>query len=71
MVKILVDDRQGETRQIEAPEGEQLMHALRDNNLDVEAVCGGCCSCATCHIYVESSWLTALPPQSEGEVALL
>ena len=32
------------------------MEIIRDEGLDIEASCGGCCACATCHVYVDSEW---------------
>jgi 2Fe-2S ferredoxin len=34
-------------------------------------LCGGICSCATCHCYIEGDWAAQLPPPSEGELAML
>tara|TARA_R100000501_G_scaffold18411_1_gene38578 strand:- start:3250 stop:3495 length:246 start_codon:yes stop_codon:yes gene_type:complete len=48
------------------------MEALRDaGNEELLALCGGCCSCATCHVHVDKEWLTALPSMSEDEEDLL
>jgi len=44
------------------------MEVLRDRGLGVEAVCGGCCACATCHVYVD---LELVGPRGEVEEALL
>ena len=56
MATLHVTNRAGETHQIEAKAGATLMEILRDNDMDVEAICGGCCSCATCHIFVDDAW---------------
>lgn len=54
MVEIQVIARDGTERTISATPGVNLMEALRDNGFDeLMALCGGCCSCATCHVYVE------------------
>ncbi len=54
MVAIQVVARDGTERTISATSGINLMEALRDNGFDeLMALCGGCCSCATCHVYVE------------------
>lgn len=47
------------------------MEVLRDNGLEVEAVCGGCCSCATCHVLIAPQWLAQLPARSAIETELL
>lgn len=71
MIRIHVTDRQGDKSELSASDGEVLMNVLHDNGKDVEAVCGGCCSCATCHVYVDNSWLEKLEPQAENEAELL
>jgi 2Fe-2S ferredoxin len=37
----------------------------------IAADCGGCLSCATCHVYVDEAWLARLPPMSDDESAML
>lgn len=58
MPSIAVTLRDGTTRTIAAQAGLSVMENLRDNGVDeILALCGGCCSCATCHVYVdEESW---------------
>ena len=48
-----VIDREGKSHELKAEEGLTLMEIIRDAGLDIEAACGGCCACATCHIYVD------------------
>jgi len=70
MAKLVVVTRKGEEREIEATTGLSVMEVLRDGGVDeVLALCGGCCSCATCHVYVESD--VELPPMSQDEDDLL
>ncbi|MCK9817903.1 ferredoxin [Pseudomonas chlororaphis] len=53
MPTINVICRDGGQMQVRAPVGISLMEALRDAGVDdVRALCGGCCSCATCHVFV-------------------
>lgn len=47
------------------------METLRELDNGVEALCGGMCSCATCHSYIDSSWRDRLPPRSPEEEELL
>jgi 2Fe-2S ferredoxin len=56
MAKIEVTDREGATHELEGTVGWSVMEVIRENNLDIEAACGGCCACATCHVYVEDEW---------------
>ena len=61
----------GET-EVEAVIGRPLMEPVRDAFPDdLLALCGGSCSCATCHVYVEESFLDKLPPMGEIEQELL
>lgn len=72
MVEILVTDRGGQARPIEAEAGISLMEAIRASGSDeLLALCGGCCSCATCHVYVDPAFAGLLPAMSEEENDLL
>lgn len=72
MVKVTVVNRAGQESEVEAEEGLSLMEVIRDNGFDeLLALCGGCCSCATCHVHVDPGFLDALPPRSEDEEDLL
>ena len=72
MPKLIVVDRAGTEKTIEAQAGLTLMEAIRDNGFDeLLALCGGCCSCATCHVYVDPAFADKLPPMSEDENDLL
>lgn len=72
MTKITVVNREGEARTVEAEEGLSVMEVIRDNGFDeLLALCGGCCSCATCHVMVEDSFLAATGTVGEDEDDLL
>ena len=69
---INVTTRDGRTRAIEGRGGDSLMENLRAGGIEeILALCGGCCSCATCHVFVDEDWLGALPPISDDEDDLL
>ena len=55
MSKIVVKDRNGKRNEISANIGMTLMEIIRDAGMYIEAACGGCCACATCHIYVDKN----------------
>ena len=69
-ITIHVRTRSGAEVEVSGTSGDWLMQPLRDNNLDVEAACGGCVSCGTCHVYVENGF-ERLPPISDEEAALI
>ena len=72
MLKLIVTDRAGIEHEIKADPGLSVMEILRDNGMDeLLALCGGCCSCATCHVYVGKEYMGALPPMTEDEDDLL
>ena len=70
-MKIVATDRKGETRTLEGRDGWSVMEILRDAGLDITAECGGACACATCHVYVDESWLEKLQPKSDAETDML
>jgi 2Fe-2S ferredoxin len=54
LATIIVQDRGGARREVPASTGHSVMEIIRDNGFDeVLALCGGCCSYATCHVYVD------------------
>lgn len=62
----------GETRTIDARDGTSVMHAAVTNGVPgIAADCGGACSCATCHVYVDEAWWDRLPPIGEDEEGML
>lgn len=72
MASITVISRNGEERTITGDTSLSLMENLRDNGFDeLLALCGGCCSCATCHVHIDPAFADRLPPMSEDENDLL
>ena len=72
MPKLIVTTREGETSEIDVADGLTVMEAIRDNGFDeLLALCGGCCSCATCHVHVDPAFADKLPALSEDEDDLL
>ena len=72
MPKLIVTSREGETSEVEVGDGLTVMEAIRDNGFDeLLALCGGCCSCATCHVHVDPAFADKLPAMSEDEDDLL
>lgn len=67
MPQIFVTQQDGETLTLEAPVGRRLMEVLRDGGTTVEGTCGGACSCGSCHVYVDDSWLSKLTAAQDDE----
>lgn len=72
MPKLIVINRLGEEQTFDGDNGLSVMEVIRDNGFDeLLALCGGCCSCATCHVYVDPAFAGVLPAMSEDENDLL
>ena len=72
MPQLTVVNRAGEESTISVQDGLTVMEAIRDNGFDeLLALCGGCCSCATCHVHVDPAFKDRLPAMSEDEDDLL
>lgn len=71
MIKLIVTDRDGARREIEGAEGERLMEVLREHDWGVAAICGGMCSCGTCHVFLGEGWTERFPPRDFDEEDLV
>ena len=72
MPKLIVTTREGESRSVESSANLSVMEAIRNAGFDeLLALCGGVCSCATCHVYVDPEFASQLPPLSADEDELL
>lgn len=72
MPELVVITRKGAAATIRGVPGASVMENIREAGLDeLLALCGGCCSCATCHVYVDPAFAGLLPPPSEDENDLL
>jgi 2Fe-2S ferredoxin len=72
MHEVTFIEHDGETRTIEAEDGQTLMEAAtRAGVRGILAECGGFCVCGTCHCFVDERWLAATGTPSEGEKMLL
>ena len=71
MGKIVVTDRAGEKHEFELAAGDNVMESLREIDEGVEALCGGMCSCATCHVFLDEAWLERFPAKDSDEEELL
>jgi 2Fe-2S ferredoxin len=68
---IKVKDRDENVHHLTAELGSTVMEIIRDAGLDIEAACGGCCACATCHVYIDKEWLKIIKPKDDDEESML
>lgn len=71
MPKIIITNRDGKKHEIDADPNFTLMEAIRDKGFDIEASCGGCCACATCHVYIDEKWKTRVTKLNDDEDSML
>jgi ferredoxin, 2Fe-2S len=72
MVQVIFIDPAGRRIEIDAPHGRSLMRGATAAGIDgIAADCGGCLSCATCHVYVDPAWAGRLPPPDAEEASML
>ncbi|MCF6303140.1 MAG: 2Fe-2S iron-sulfur cluster-binding protein [Devosiaceae bacterium] len=68
---LLVTDQKGVKHELEALDGWRAMEVMRDWGLNIKAECGGACACATCHVFVDPTWVDRLVPALSEEEAML
>lgn len=72
MPSLTIVDREGAAHSLEADAGLNLMEIIREHGFDeLLALCGGCCSCATCHVHVSPEFVGKVPPMCADEDDLL
>jgi len=72
MALIIFKQKSGEKVAVKANNGESLMRAAMDNNIEgIKALCGGNCNCATCHVAIEPDFQTKVGVMSADEQQLL
>lgn len=72
MPKLTIVNRAGSEKTIEAQTGLSVMENIRDAGFDeLLALCGGCCSCATCHVHVDEAWTDTVGGPNPDEDDLL
>ena len=72
MPSLTIVTRDGTERIVEGKVGWSVMENIRDNGFDeLLALCGGCCSCATCHVHVDPAWIDKVGPRNPDEDDLL
>ncbi len=69
MPKVIFIEASGASHEVEVPVGISLMRAAIDNSIEgIDAECGGSCSCATCHVYVDAPERLSAPDNMESDM---
>lgn len=72
MPTVIYREANGTLHRIQAKPGRTLMQIAVEHGVPgIFGDCGGHCTCATCHGYVEESWIARLPPPAETEASML
>lgn len=72
MPAITYIDYDGNEFEADVPVGSSVMQGAVDNGIDgVIGECGGACSCATCHVYVDDNWVAKTGGASDTEAGML
>ncbi|MFL6697886.1 MAG: 2Fe-2S iron-sulfur cluster-binding protein [Vitreoscilla sp.] len=72
MPSITIIEFDGKEHPLEVEAGHSVMQAAIDGLVPgIMADCGGSCSCATCHCYVDEAWVARLPPAESAERDML
>jgi ferredoxin, 2Fe-2S len=71
MAELVILDRDGREHRVPAKVGVSVMETLRELDYGVAAICGGMCSCATCHVWIDSAWIGRLPGSQGDETEIL
>ena len=72
MPKVTYIQPGGVSKVVDVRAGTTAMEAAVDNDVaGIVAECGGACSCATCHVYVDPAWAAKLPPPDAQESGML
>ncbi len=72
MPKVTYIQPDGTATEVDGLKGDSVMETAIDNDIDgIIAECGGACSCATCHVYVDEAWQDRLPEPDPLEDGML
>ncbi|MSQ98369.1 MAG: 2Fe-2S iron-sulfur cluster binding domain-containing protein [Xanthomonadales bacterium] len=72
MPSVTIIEYSGKEHVLDAEVGLTLMECAVDNMVPgIEAECGGCCSCATCHCFVDEQWIERIGRAAGLEAGLL
>ncbi len=72
MPKIIFQTNDGSQNEVDVETGYSVMEGAINNNIEgIVAECGGACACATCHGYIDKTWIDKLAPMDDMEDSML
>ena len=71
MPNVIFIEPDGSEQNVFVELGTTVMEAGRDAGLGIEGTCGGCLSCATCHVIVDKDWFSKTGAPDEDEIDML
>lgn len=72
MTTITYIEQDGTAHKVDVENDMTLMEGAQLNMVpSIEGMCGGICSCATCHVYVDPEWAAKIPSATAGEEKML
>lgn len=71
-MKVTYIEHNGTRHEVDGADGQSLMEVATENLVPgILGDCGGTCSCATCHTYVDLAWQDRLDAASDDELGVL
>lgn len=71
MTKLVFIEKNGNRKEVDAPEGLSILEIAHQNDIDLEGACEGSLACSTCHVIVEEEFYDKLEPAVEDEEDML
>lgn len=72
MAQVIWINAAGKATTLDVNEGDSLMDAAVFGGItEIEGACGGCLSCATCHVYVDPAFADRFPAPQDDELSML
>ena len=71
MPKMVFVERNGASREVDAPNGLSVLEIAHKHGIDIEGACEGSLACSTCHVVVDAAWFPKLAKPTEDEEDML
>ncbi len=71
MPKMVFVERNGASREVDAPNGLSVLEIAHKHGIDIEGACEGSLACSTCHVVVDATWFAKLAKPTEDEEDML